>query len=101
MKIFSWLFNWSLEVHVEENVSIPVWRNGEFIGRCKISIKGKSIVGDFTLNEDLDNSPYVLYTVSLPNKLNEIYLEGIQLVNYFDGLEKRAKKAENMFDDLP
>jgi hypothetical protein len=98
MKIFKWLLNWSVNnVHIKDNESIPVWRNGGLIGRCTISVEGNKIIGSFDLDEDLDNSLYILYTVSLPNSLNELYLEGIQLVDYYDGLEKRARKAENMF----
>ena len=98
MKSFKWLLNWSINnVRIRDNEAIPVWRNGALIGRCTISLNGNKIIGSFELNEDLDDTLYVLYTVSLPNTLDEIYLEGIQLVNYYDGLEKRARKAQNMF----
>lgn len=97
MKTFSLLFNWYLTVHLEDNLPVPVRKNGKSIGVCEITIKGKSFIGNFTLNEDIDNSLYVLCSVSLPNEIHEIYLEGILLVDYYDGLEKRAKKIENMF----
>ncbi|MBN8653430.1 MAG: hypothetical protein J0L67_18525 [Cytophagales bacterium] len=98
MKKFKWLLNWSLQnIYVNDGDVIPVRIYGKLIGQCKIIIEGDKVIGDFTLSEDLDNSQYVLYTISAPNLANQMFLEGILLVDYYDGLEKRAKKVEDMF----
>lgn len=98
MKNFKWFLNWSLQnIYVNDGDVIPVRVNGKFTGQCKISIDGTKVIGDFTLNESLDNSQYVLYTISAPNLANQMFLEGILLVDYYDGIEKRAKKVEDMF----
>jgi hypothetical protein len=95
MKNFKWLLNWSVaNISVMENDNIFVMKNGRNIGRCHISFESDNIVGEFNLTEELDNSEYVLYMISKPNILNEIYLEGIMLVDHYDG--SKAIKAESM-----
>ena len=97
MKNFKWLLNWSLaNISVMENTDIFVLKNGKNIGNCHITFDGNNIIGEFNLNQDIDNTEYVLYMISKPNMLDEIFLEGILLVSYYDGLEKKAVKAENM-----
>jgi hypothetical protein len=91
------VLNWSLQnIQTLDNDIIPVRKNGRSVGYCKIIIEQSNVVGLVTLNEDLDNSQFVLYSISTPNLAGQIFLEGILLVDYYDGLEKRAKKAEDM-----
>jgi hypothetical protein len=97
MSSFKWLLNWSLsEVYTSNGDVIPVRKDGVTIGYCKIIIRGDNIVGDFHLSISIDDSLYVLYTISYPNKANQRWLEGILLVDYYDGIENRARKIEDM-----
>ena len=97
MKCFKLILDWSISnVRVPENEIIPVRKNGVLIGQCLVSILENRVIGNLTLYQDINGSEYVLYSVSLPNQLSEIRLEGILLVDYYDGLEKRAKKIDDM-----
>lgn len=97
MKSFKWLLNWSLpDIYTNHGDVIPVRNNGKHIGSCTISVEGNKIIGDFVLTEDLNGSQYVLYTISVPNEADQRWLEGIYLVDYYNGIEKRARKVEDM-----
>lgn len=98
MKKFKWLLNWSLNnLYTNDGDIVSVWQNGKKIGTCRISIEEKKIVGNFSLDEDIDNSLYVLYMVSIPDSINERYLEGIILLGPEENeIEKRSKRGIDM-----
>jgi len=97
MRKFKWFLNWSVGgIYTNDGDVLPVWNNGKNIGTCTITIEGKEIVGDFDLTEDLDGDQYVLYAHSVPDQTGQAWLEGIMLVRYYSGLEKRARKASDM-----
>lgn len=97
MKNCKMILNWVIpNIVITENYNIPVLRNGSNYGKCKISIEDTKIIGELSLNDDLNENDFVLYIISIPNEINEMYLEGILLIDYYEGLEKKAKMAKDM-----
>lgn len=97
MQEFRWILNWSVsDIYSNNGDIIPVRGSGRLIGKCRISIEGNQIIGNFSLDEELNKSLYVLYIIAFPNKANQRFLEGILLTEWYDGIENRARKAEDM-----
>jgi len=98
MRNFKWKLNWSLAgLHTQHGDVLSVLNMGRKIGTCRIEILDTDIVGIFDLNEDVDNRQFVLYLVSsLPDETGARWLNGITLVDYMVGIEKRARQVGNM-----
>ncbi len=97
MKQFKWFLNWSLpDIYTNEGDNIKVYYYGKIIGLCIISIVKDRIIGDFSLTENISGDEYVLYAIAPPNEVGQRWLLGIMLVDYEEGIEKKAKQARNM-----
>src|SRR4051794_33369771 len=94
MKKFKWLLNHSLNKQVQlPNNPIPVYKGGRIIGNCKVTSNGNQIIGEFSLSENLDDTDYILYTLS---SLGNSTLVGISIMGYDASIENVAMRASNM-----
>ncbi|MBS1773783.1 MAG: hypothetical protein JST82_13065 [Bacteroidetes bacterium] len=100
MRRFRWLLNWSIEeITTRHGDIISVMVSGRNVGTCLISIEGNNIVGEFNLNEDLNNEHYLLYVISSPDAAGQRWLTGIMILPPDGHLQNRARTVNEMNEE--
>lgn len=99
MRNFTWQLNWIRDfLNYELNHNIRVLYNGRHIGFCKLSFRGIDLVGDFTLNEDLEKNNYILYSISINDDEEKMWLSGILIIPPEEiGTHKSRKISEMIY----
>ncbi|NIG54560.1 hypothetical protein [Chitinophaga sp. Cy-1792] len=96
MKNFKLKFNWSItSIYTNAGDVIYVWANGQYYGKCEIEINGNQIVGSFNLEKDVDPEMHVNYLISVEDTAGQMWLQGIMLLDYKEGMEKKSNSIGN------
>jgi hypothetical protein len=99
MRNFKWILNWKInDLYTDDGETIPVRKDGNKIGICKILISKHEIIGEFNLEEEINENQYVMYSISNHNPEKHRWLEGILILDAYSGIENRAKKVSDMIE---